>query len=198
MYNKKFKRYNKLFDVGVYKTGLKYNSKSIQYKYWFSLLDRCYNKQRKHTHRYKDCIVCEEWFTFSNFYQWFDENYYEVDGHKMNLDKDLLFKDNKIYSPETCVFLPHKINCLFNRSQSQRGDLPIGVYYEKGKDRYRCSLMINDKRVKGARYKDFNKAFLEYKRRKEAYIKQVAEEFKGYIPENAYNAMINWKVEITD
>ena len=41
-------------------------------------------------------------------------------------------------------------------------------------------------------------AFKSYKTFKEQYIKQVADEYKDKIPKKLYEAMYNWKVEITD
>lgn len=75
------------------------------------MLRRCYDKQfQERQPTYKGCIVCEEWYNFQNFAKWFDENYYEIEGEKIALDKDLLKLNNKIYSPSTCCFLPQRIN----------------------------------------------------------------------------------------
>ena len=75
--------------------------------------------------------VCKEWMSYENFKNWFDNNYYEIDGEIMCLDKDILFKNNTIYSPKTCVFTPKRINNLFTKRQNDRGDYYIGVTYHK-------------------------------------------------------------------
>ena len=41
-------------------------------------------------------------------------------------------------------------------------------------------------------------AFRAYKQFKEDYIKQVADEYKDKIPQKLYDAMYNYKVDITD
>jgi hypothetical protein len=86
-----------------------YNSKHRAYRPWLSMLNRCYNEKeviRKPT--YKDKYVCDTWHNFQNFAPWFEVNY--VEGWE--LDKDVLVKDNKIYSPETCTFLPTELNSV--------------------------------------------------------------------------------------
>ena len=45
----------------------------------------------------------------------------------MAIDKDILYKGNKIYCPEKCIFVPFSINSLFTKRQNRRGDYPIGV-----------------------------------------------------------------------
>ena len=94
------------------------NGETIKsYSVWTSMLKRCYSdKCQKKQPTYKGCCVCEEWLNYSNFKKWFNDNYYEIEGEQMNLDKDILVKGNKIYSPETCVFVPKKINTLFVKS----------------------------------------------------------------------------------
>lgn len=80
------------------------------------MLERCYSaryQERKPT--YKGCSVCDEWLNYQNFAKWYDDNYYEIKGEIMCLDKDILVKGNKIYSPENCVFVPNYINVLFAR-----------------------------------------------------------------------------------
>lgn len=202
------------FDKSVYKTGYlgegKYNVKiddkvTLHYQYWRDMLKRCYDeKELKRRPTYEDKTVCEEWHNFQNFAKWFDENYYEVDGEIMQLDKDILSKGNKIYSPETCVFVPQRINTLFVKNDSRRGKYPIGVNLNQSKSKYlaRCSVYNNsthkkEKKTLGT-FETPEEAFYKYKEFKEQYIKEVAEEYKGRIPIKLYNAMYEYKVDIDD
>jgi hypothetical protein len=103
-----------------------------QYMIWYSMINRCYNeKYHKKLPTYKDCTVSEEWHNFQNFASWYDQNYYEVNGEKMALDKDILIKGNKVYSSETCIFVPQFINSLFTKCNAIRGEFPIGVSWHK-------------------------------------------------------------------
>ena len=184
--------------VGNYTT--KINRKdTIYYKVWKSMIERCYNEKRLEKYpTYKDCTVCEEWHNFQNFAKWYEENYYEVDGERMHLDKDILIKGNKVYSPETCVFVPERINTLFVKSNSSRGNLPIGVC--KNGNKY-VSFLKGYKQAKNGYLGMFNTiedAFYTYKKTKEEYIKQIANEYKVKIPIKLYESMMKYKVEITD
>ena len=167
------------------------------------MLKRCYSDecQKKHP-TYKDCTVCEEWHNYSDFKEWFDNNYYEIEGERMALDKDILVKGNKIYSPNTCVFVPQNINTLFIKSNKTRGKYPIGVYFRKDKNKYQaqCRIVYNGKTQQEflGLYNTIEDAFKVYKQFKENCIKQVADEYKDKIPNNLYKAMYNYKVEITD
>lgn len=187
--------------VGLEKTRM--NGKQIKsYDHWRRMITRCYSeKNLERSPTYKDCTVCEEWLFYPNFKKWYDENYYEIEGQKMALDKDILVKSNKIYSPETCIFVPNNINNLFVKNNVNRGDLPIGVIFIK-ENSFRASC--NDKFSRKTAthlgyYKTPEDAFyLGYKPFKENHIKEIAEQYKGRIPNNLYKAMYNWKVEITD
>ena len=80
------------------------------------MLGRCYNEYNlKRRPTYKGCEVCDEWLNFQNFAEWFDNNYYTIDNEAVCLDKDILIKGNKTYSPEACVFVPITINSLFTK-----------------------------------------------------------------------------------
>ena len=86
------------------------------YDTWKSMLERCYDpKYHEKEPTYIDCKVCDEWLCFQNFAEWFYDNYYEVEGERMALDKDILNKGNKIYSPNNCIFVPQIINNLFKK-----------------------------------------------------------------------------------
>jgi hypothetical protein len=91
---------------------------------WQSMLNRCYDSKYKEKYpTYVGVTCCTEWLLFTTFARWFKQNY--IDGY--HLDKDLLYKSNKIYSPKTCIFVPPDINNFLTTSASARGTLPLGV-----------------------------------------------------------------------
>jgi len=104
------------------------------YRKWKDMLKRCYSK-RFHESRptYKGCTVCEEWLTFSNFKSWMEKQ----DWEGKHLDKDLLIEDNKVYSPETCIFISPEVNTFIEWGTNKRS-LPRGVCWCKDKNKYRA------------------------------------------------------------
>ncbi len=166
---------------------------------WSNMMKRCYdnNIKKKYT-TYEDCEVCEEWHNFQNFAKWYEENYYEIEGEKMCLDKDILVHGNKIYSPSTCIIVPNRINVLFIKSDKNRGDLPIGVQWDKKYNKYRIQAHIGKKLTTIKRVDTIEEAFSIYKKVKEDEIKYVAEQYKEWIPKELYNAMYNYKIDIND
>ena len=73
------------------------NGKSLKsYETWKSMLERCYSEKyhEKHT-TYMECEACKEWLNFQEYGKWFEGNYYEIEGERMCLDKDILVKHNK-------------------------------------------------------------------------------------------------------
>jgi hypothetical protein len=168
--------------------------------YWRAMLQRCYCEKflKKHP-TYQGCYVCEEWLTFSNFLKWFEENYKE--GYE--LDKDLLSgKENKVYSPKTCCFLPPRINKLLLTNKGRRRNI-IGS--SKKGNKWEAFLSALDKDGKKIRvhigyFDSPQEAFAAYKLAKESYVKEVAQEYydNNEITEKVYNALMNYKAEITD
>lgn len=157
---------------------------------WTSMINRCYNKKYlEHRPSYKDCYVDERWHNFQNFGDWFEENYNPKTMEGWHLDKDILVKENKIYSPETCCFVPQEINSLFN-------DKYTGI--KKTKYSHQARVSIYGKCVTIGSYITFEEAFQAYKETKEKYIKEVAEKWRELISEKVYQALINYQVEIID
>ena len=183
---------------GKYK-GIINGKKTNEYREWHSMLERCYSEiyQSKHP-TYKDVIVDEYFHNFQNYCEWREDNYYEIEGERMCLDKDILYKDNKVYAPDKCIFVPQHINKLFIKSNATRGNFPIGVSYNKQANKYIAFCHIKGKNKNLGRYNTPEEAFLVYKEFKEAYIKEVADEYKGRIPDRLYEAMYAWTVEIDD
>ena len=170
---------------------------SDSYLRWHDMIHRCYNdKFHERQPQYKECSVCEEWLNYSNFKVWYDKN--KFGQTQLDLDKDILFKENKIYDPAHVVFVPHEINTLFIAKDKCRGDLPIGVYFDISKNKYRAQVSFMGKGIKLGTFDNPEDAFKRYKEYKEDLIQDIAEQYKGQIPDKAYQAMLNWKVEITD
>lgn len=183
---------------GVYKSSEGGKHTKI-YLTWKNMLNRCYSDQvQLYNPTYEDCLVADEWLNFQNFAQWYVENYYEVYNETMSLDKDILFKGNRIYSPETCIFVPQKINNLLVKSDKLRGDLPIGVCnYKNNKFISYCSDGYGNCVCLGI-FETALEAFQSYKKYKETIIKSIADEYKNMIPCELYNSLQNYQVEIND
>lgn len=97
------------------------------YRSWMRMLTRCYSEKFHHrSPTYAGVKVCDEWLSFMAFRKWWVENH--VDGWQ--LDKDLL-SDNRIYSPEVCIFVPSWLNTFTIDSGAARGEWPIGVSFDR-------------------------------------------------------------------
>ena len=168
------------------------------YQIWVSMLNRCYDtKYHDREPAYIGCSVCEDWRYFSRFDDWVRS---ERSGYKKGyqLDKDILVKGNKIYSPETCVFVPHEINSLFCTTRARRSELPIGV--SRLKDKYTAHCSVGGKTKHLGSFSTPTEAFDAYKRFKEMRIKKMAIEYyqKGSISKAVYDAMMRYEVNISD
>ena len=186
--------------LGQGKYKVKINDKiTNEYTEWRGMLRRCYDKefQNKH-HTYKDVTVDKYFHNFQNYCKWREDNYYEIEGERMHLDKDILQKGNKIYAPDKCIFVPQRVNELFVKSDAIRGNCPIGVTYDKQINKYIASCQIEGKKKHLGCYNTSKEAFKVYKMFKEQYIKQVADEYKNRIPKELYDAMYKWEIEIDD
>ena len=174
-----------------------------EYNIWHHMLGRCYDpKLHEKYSTYKDCEVEDKWLNFQNMCKWIDENYYEIPGEKMCLDKDILCKGNKIYSRSTCIFVPHRINTLFVKRDNDRGKDPIGVdQLPSGNYQVQCNNGYG-KYIYLGTYPNKEEAFRVYKQYKEKVIKEVIDSYEGKIPEPYYSrlkeAMYKYEVEIDD
>lgn len=163
------------------------------YQCWSDMFTRGYSNKYKERHpSYKDVTVCEEWYNFQNFAKWFEQNY--IEGFE--LDKDILVKGNKVYSPETCCFLPHEVNSLIIKCDRKRGTYPLGV--SRVRDKFLANFTKNMKRTNIGTFDTVGEAFQAYKTEKEKYIKEVADKWKDKIDPRVYQALIIYKIEIID
>lgn len=166
------------------------------YHVWADILYRCHTtKGRINCPAYTDCYICEEWKRYSNFKRWFDNNY--IEGYQ--LDKDILVKGNRVYSPDTCCFVPNDINMLFAKSKRKRG-YPTGVHKHSQCNRYAAQMSVGNQNQYLGLYKTIEEAFAAYKEAKESYIHALASKHyaQGHLAYNVYEALMNREIEIDD
>ena len=123
--------YNRgFYGMGIY-TARKNNIKTEECVKWFSMFVRCYDeKYHKRQPTYIECEVSDEFCNFQNFANWYYHHKY-VCKYPLEIDKDLLYEGNKIYSPSTCCLIPKEINATLN---SKRHDKDVMKYlYNKYK-----------------------------------------------------------------
>lgn len=199
--------YPTVFGVGI--SGNRYpiiinKKKTKEYETWRNMLSRCFGRKiRERQPAYKEVSCCEEWLNYEKFYEWlhnqenFDKWYV---NERWAVDKDIILKGNKIYSPSTCCLVPQNVNGLFTKRDADRGKLPIGVkkngkYFEAN-----CKNSITGEHKFLGTYKTETEAFAAYKAYKESLIKKIANiEFENKnIISKCYEAMMKYEVEITD
>ena len=191
-----------VYSIGI--VGTKYPPKisgvqTKEYTLWKNMLKRCYSDDfKKQRPTYEGCEVSENFKHYEYFYEWCNKQigFNNKDWH---LDKDLLVKGNKVYSEDTCVFIPKDINSVLTKSTASRGKHPIGVCWSNTNKAFIAQVGKN--KGKQEYLGSFNteiEAFNAYKQAKEAFIKEQANKWKDKIDPRAYNALMNYTVEITD
>ena len=191
-----------VFGVGV--VGTKYPSmingvQTKEYELWKSMLRRCYSdKYQKKYPTYEGCEVSNKFKSYEHFYEWCNKQIgFDNDG--FHLDKDLLIKGNKVYSEDSCVFIPQEINTLLTKSTSSRGEHLIGVCWHKARKAFMAQVGKGKGKLKHLGYFTTEiEAFNAYKQTKEAFVKEQANKYKSRIDPRAYEALMKYKVEITD
>jgi hypothetical protein len=119
------------YGVGIndaaYNVQLKLSSQVLTcpfYRSWCDMLKRCYDKAHiLKNPSYETCEVHFSWYRFSSFRNWMETQ----DWVGKELDKDILVEGNKVYSPNTCIFVAKNINSLLVFSNSIRGKYLLGV-----------------------------------------------------------------------
>ena len=175
-----------------------------EYSLWNDMLFRCTEKCWAKRQTYLGVTCSDSFKSYTFFYEWCQEQIgftnKDEKGRHWQLDKDVLFKNSKIYSEDTCVFVPARINSLLIKVAARRGEWPIGVYWSKkgsGSFNSYCSDSHSKVRHLGC-FNTPQEAFLAYKTFKEALIKQVANEYKEQLDPRVYEALMNYEVNEND
>lgn len=157
-----------------------------EYTAWRNVFKRCYHEPYQRTHpSYIDCSVAPEWHNYQIYAQWWHENHYDVPGEKVQFDKDILVKGNRVYCPERCLFVPQRINLIF-QGKRLSNQLATGVLQRGNK----YAAMYNTKSL--GTFESLEEAVSAHDEAKRQSIMRVANEYKSRIPNRVYEALINY------
>lgn len=179
------------YGQGDYKTKVNHKH-TLEYADWRAMLVRCYSGRYP---SYEGVTVCEEWHNFQNFAAWARDNGIRED---YALDKDILEKGSKIYSPSTCCYVPIDINGFIRRERYN--NLPLGVdeVQRPSGTVYRSQGREGGKNMCYGIFNNVKDAFLVYKINKERSAKALAVKYKEDLPSEVINALYNYTVDIGD
>lgn len=165
------------------------------YNAWSGMLERCFDSEETYEKlpSYKDCFVCDEWLYFENFEKWYNDNYYEIEGERMELDKDILFPKNKEYSPKYCIFVPKNINLLFQSKRKNKTGVE-GVSYCK-ENKFIVGYINKNSRKTSKIFTNLNSAYDFYKKTKTLRVLNMAELYKNKIPQILYERLRSYDLE---
>lgn len=185
-----------IYGVGYIGEGSYSKDSSVEmkliYRVWYDMIMRCYCKDlivKRPT--YKDCSVCSEWHNFQNFADWyFNHEFY---GFGYELDKDLLVKGNKTYSPETCCLIPAILNVVLQENIAKKSPLPQGVHKHSGSG-YITRLTTQDYGNIYKRFSSIEEASMFYKKMKKKDLISRAEKWKYLVAVDVYESLLNFEV----
>lgn len=187
-----------VYGVGYRGVG-KYNCRDYKriYTTWKSMIKRCYSEKELLINiSYKAVEVCEEWKCLQNFGVWHEETWKSYMNETWELDKDILSKNYKIYSPETCCFIPEEINKAYTDTRIYRGKYPLGV--TKNCKKFEAQMCINGKHETFGYFNTPEEAFYAGKPHREQKLKDFANKYRGLIDDRAYNILMTKEILITD
>lgn len=184
-----------LFGEGYIGEGKYSSSDKEVYTPWKSMMQRCYDENSRHLYKsYKGVEVCKEWKCLQNFGAWFEENYNPETMQGWAIDKDILAEDKKIYSPETCAFVPPSINNVLVKAVGKNNGQPTGV--EKRGNSYYVRFFKGNEHFRSIRYDSSKEASFVYGYEKDKYIKELAERFKDVLDPRIYDKLVDYKTKI--
>lgn len=147
---------------------------------------------------YYGCSYSEEWEEYNNFRDWYLSHMYNTYGEGLCLDKDLLIKGNRVYSPSTCCLIPHRINTSISTRRKGKNGLPPGVTRNPyNYNQYLVSVSFDGISIRG-KFDNKEDAFKFYKDQKEKNIKALAKYYIDILPEYIYDALLRYSISIDD
>lgn len=158
-----------------------------------NMKSRCGKAYQKKNPRYKGTFIWEGWLKYKTktFFVWLDNNYYEVDGEQMDVDKDILQYGNKQYHPDLCLVVPHSINVFFENIEVGK----TNITYNSKTGKYVVKITDGKKNIGATDIDSYNEALDIYCDIKQGILVNKAKALKEQIPEKVYKALMNTDVK---
>lgn len=154
---------------------------------WMQMIRRCHSEDDIYK-SYEETTVYKEWFCFQDFARWAEvQRGFYIEDAVWHLDKDLLVSGSKEYGPDSCCFLPQRINCMIGRA-------PVDGYYDSKNNDYGFGYTNTDGTNYKRRFKSQEDGKLWYKENKERVVKEVADQYKNVLDSRVYEALYSWQV----
>ena len=183
-----------LYDRGFIGEGsYSYKSHTKFYYFWTNMLCRCYNSEYQKRHpSYEGCQVSEEWYNFQTFASWCDSQFNAL-YKDFHLDKDILQTGvNKIYSPNTCAFVPREVNSFLVRS-TDTTKYQLGVSFHQISGLFAARIRVGNSTRSLGYFKKEEDAAARYLQAKEEKAVYLATKYRDVLTKNVYERLINWK-----
>lgn len=169
------------------------NGKSTkEYALWYDMNRRCIPNGAVQIRRpsYIGCSVHPDFIKFQDFAEWC-QHQIGFGSAGYDLDKDILVSGNKVYGPDTCVFVPREINILLTHNRSNKGLYPVGVNYDTKRNKFQSKLSVGGKTVSLGWFSTLNDAVDAYVNAKHKVIKQTADIWKDKLDPRVYDALMH-------
>lgn len=169
----------------------KLNNKEKNSRY-FNMKARCGKEYQDRNPRYYGTYMCDEWLEDKHaFFKWLDENYYEVDGEQMDIDKDILQYGNKQYHQDLSLIVPHNVNSFYENIEVGK----TNITYNKRSKKYSVKVLDMGEPIVFDDLDTYNKALDLYCTIKQGILVNKANSLQDQIPDKVYQAMINTDVK---
>lgn len=171
-----------------------------EYQQWSSMRRRC----RKNSvtalqlPTYKDCHYSPEWESFETWLEWARQQVgflnKDTNGKVWHLDKDVVVLGNKVYSADTCVFLPHQLNTFFVPNESVAGGLPVGVTSHPSGGGFRARITTrSSKSTSLGVHGSAEAAHAAYREAKLCEAKYLASVYEGKVDDRVIQSLLTYE-----
>jgi hypothetical protein len=188
-------------DKPYFNSGGKYKSKENKkilpaYQMWRDMCRRCFDDEVRATQPYYETVTIDKsWTDFQNFAPWYYSNFVE----EWELDKDLFSGEAKRYAPETCCFLPRRLNGWLERIRSIKSGETLGYSYHSRDLVYNVRLRdSSDKLIHLGYFKSEKEARFAYVCGKVAQLESLLENYREDLPPRTFNKLTELKNELAE
>ena len=181
--------YNEPIGEKVYKT-YENGKQTKSYNTWISILQRCCDPKYQEKTNCIGWTVADEWLNYQVFAKWFEDNYYEIEGEKVVLDKDLFGSSSKVLSADSCCFLPNTIDKALRNGK--------GYYFNKLANKFQAYIKFKGKTIHLGYFETEEEAKYTYKLNKQLTVYLLAEEYRNVLPFRVYKALMDYRIEVDE